>query len=132
MPEPHVDKWKTELRNKPLRRMIGWIIPAPHEKKDDDDEGIRHFELQFLIERRPEWGICYSGQLGERASGDRGSSPAEFYPTFYIFFLAAPLSPKLARLRRSQLWPIYLRQTEYYFDSGFLCCRSNASLKSCV
>ena len=40
VPEPHVDKRKTELLHKHLRRMIRRIIPAPDEKKDDDDECV--------------------------------------------------------------------------------------------
>lgn len=48
MPESHIDKWGTELCNKPLRRMIRRIIPTPDEEQDDDDEGIRHFELSFI------------------------------------------------------------------------------------
>ena len=42
VPKPHVDKRKTELGNKSLRRMIRRIIPTPDEEKDDDDEGICH------------------------------------------------------------------------------------------
>ena len=43
--EPHVDKRKTEFRNKPLRRMIRRVIPAPDEEKDDDDdEGVGQHE----------------------------------------------------------------------------------------
>ena len=40
VPEPHVDKRKTELLNKPLRRMIRRIIPAPDEEQGDHDESV--------------------------------------------------------------------------------------------
>lgn len=58
MPESHIDKWKAELRDELLRRMIGWIIPAPDEEQDDDDECIRHFESFFSLSGIPN-NDCY-------------------------------------------------------------------------
>ena len=68
MPESHVDKRKTEPGNKPLRRMIRRIIPAPDEEKDDDDERVVQFELPYFSERRPVYETCIYGQRVEQPS----------------------------------------------------------------